>query len=65
MDLVTWTVVVDSQMASAIGLGCDVPMETFVPTSLAAARYIRFTIKTYYGPLSGGLRYFGFDVQNH
>ena len=62
-DLITWTVVVDSQLASVRGLGCNVPMVSFAPTSLEQGKYIKFVMKTYHGPRAGGLMYLGFDTE--
>ena len=60
-DLSNWIKVVEGQLINAYSLGCNVPLQTFNPTSVEIGRYVRFTIKTFHGA-GGGLKLLDWDV---
>ena len=66
LDLSNWTTIVDNSLQNIIGIsGCTrVPLETFIATQEAYRRYIRFTIKTYYGN-GGGLQFINWEGYPH
>ena len=57
----SWVLVVDSTLTNAINLGCAIPLESFTPTTIVNARFIRFTSKSHYGG-TGGIQFISWEA---
>lgn len=66
-DKEMWTEVVSDALTDVRASACsDVPLMDFAPAGgVTFARYIRFTVKTFYGTAGGGLRYFSVIHRDH